>query len=207
MRLVCAATDGELAAFPGSDGAYRRIVSGVGIPATLAALIPLVLENPPAFILNIGIAGAYPDTAIAIGDIVCATEEVYGDIGFELPEEPGFRSITDSEFGAFYRRPFLLSPPPTITKSPAGFHVHAGRGCTVNACTGTLGTGRRRARQFAAVFETMEGAAVAQVARLYQIPVGEIRAISNIAADRDISPENIGLALRNLTAFLAPFPH
>ena len=211
--LVCAATEGELAAFPENVEA-KRLVTGVGIPATLAALIPRLIENPPDRILNIGIAGAYTDTGIAIGDIVFATDEVYGDIGFELPDEPVFRPITDSHFGAFYQTPFPLTPPPPVPALPTDFRVHFGRGCTVNACTGTNATGRRRAKQYNAVFETMEGAAVAQVGQSYNIPVCEIRAISNIAANRAMRPENIRHALENLGQYLkevtrigaAPFP-
>jgi hypothetical protein len=49
----------------------------------------------------------------------------------------------------------------------------------------------------------MEGAAVAQVGQSYQIPTGQIRAISNIAGDRDMQPENIRLAIGNLKRFLS----
>jgi len=205
--IVCAATAGELAAFPSETGGITRVVSGVGVPATLATLIPLCEKSPPDSILNIGIAGAYPDSGIRIGDIVYGTEDVYGDIGFELPHEPGFRSITDSDFGAFYTiYPLPLSSLPlseTSAESLTDLRVHFGRGCTVNSCTGTMATGLRRAQQFHAVFETMEGAAVGQVGQSYLIPTGQIRAISNIAGDRDMQPENIRLAIGNLKRFLS----
>ena len=47
-------------------------------------------------------------------------------------------------------------------------------------------------------FESMEGAAVAQIGQRFGIPVSEIRAISNIASRRDMRPENIRLALTHL---------
>ena len=52
----------------------------------------------------------------------------------------------------------------------------------------------------------MEGAAVAQIGAARNMPVTEIRAISNIAAHRDMRPENIQLALANLRRFLLALP-
>ena len=196
--LVCAATEGELDTFPETAG-YIRLVSGVGIPATLSTLIPFLKQEQVTAILNIGIAGAYPNTGIGIGNIVCATAEVFGDIGFELPEAPHFRSITESPFGNFYREYTLF--PPAFATTPTDYSVHFGRGCTVSTCTGTLATGKRRQQQFNAVFETMEGAAVAQAATLFDLPVYEVRAISNIATDRNITPETIRHALASLSDF------
>ena len=40
-------------------------------------------------------------------------------------------------------------------------------------------------RERAGAVESMEGAAIAHVAALHDIPVGEVRAISNIVGDRD----------------------
>jgi nucleoside phosphorylase len=73
----------------------------------------------------------------------------------------------------------------------------------VNACTGTAATGARRRVLTGADFESMEGAAVALAGLEAGIPVAEFRAISNAAADRDMRPENIGLALRGLGSFVS----
>ena len=175
------------------------MVSGVGIPETFAKLGAAAQILNPARIVNIGIAGAYPESGLAIGDIVTAESECYGDVGFELPEEPGFQPIAESNFGAFYADKLFLTP---LSPPPAGFNLRTGAGCTVNACAGTLRTGETRARLFRADFETMEGAAVAQIGIARHIPVTEIRAISNLAAQRDMRPENIRLALANLRDFL-----
>jgi nucleoside phosphorylase len=75
-------------------------------------------------------------------------------------------------------------------------------GATVNSCTGTTDTGLRRKNQFGAAFETMEGAAVAHIGQICGVEVCEIRAISNVAARRDMRSENIRLALRNLREYL-----
>ena len=216
--LVCAATRKELETFGTTEG-WRdltanvqvtangetlRVVSGVGIPCTLGSLLPVVQRWRPALILNIGIAGAYPGSGLALGDIVMGDSEVYGDVGFELPEEPRFRAVSEAPFGRFYAEPFPLTLAPRFCRDVTGIRRHTARGCTVNACTGTDATGHLRARLFQAGFESMEGAAVAQVGKQEGIPVCEVRAISNLAARRDMRPENIALALHTLRAYLSP---
>jgi futalosine hydrolase len=197
--LLCAATAMELAACPEWSG-VTRLVSGVGMPATFAQLpLPLPDGTPPRLLVNIGIAGAYQETGLDIGDIVLADGEVFGDVGFELPDPPGFRHVAEADFG----REFYGEPLPTIR--PAAFlrdRAKLARGCTVNACTGTEATGILRRDRFGAGFETMEGAAVAQVGKMHGVPVCEIRAISNIAARRDMRPENIRRALDSLRKYL-----
>ena len=209
-RLVCAATWGEMRAYGDvpdeqefSGRVVRRgeegfLVSGVGIPCALATVLEAARRERPAHILNLGIAGAYPGTGLDIGDIVIGDSEVYGDIGFELPDPPGFQAAREATFGGFYRPPLPLAPWATASAGTS-----RGRGCTVNCCAGTLATGQRRAELFEAAFETMEGAAVAQAGAMLGIPVSEARAISNIAARRDMRPENIRRALDNLSAFFA----
>lgn len=213
--LVCAATERELAAWPQSVRA-ETLLSGVGIPQALATLLRrLESAKRPALVVNIGIAGAYPGSGIAIGDIVLGGSETYGDIGFELPEAPGYAPLTDLPFGTAYRDALPLVQPPWLAAAqppgasgdavadPFPYRVHAdAAGCTVNCCTGTEATGERRSRLYRAVFETMEGAAVAQAGALLGIPVCEVRAISNIAARRDMRPANIQAALRSLTHYL-----
>jgi futalosine hydrolase len=73
--------------------------------------------------------------------------------------------------------------------------MRAARGCTVNTCTGTEETGRRRESLTGAGFESMEGAAAALAGAELGIPVCELRAISNIASTRDFRPENAKKAL------------
>ena len=184
----------ELATFgPAGDS----FLTGVGIPLALAQTLTVAGRLRPRRILNIGIAGAYPSCGLQIGDIVIGQSEVYGDVGFVLPEAPGFRHIGGSEWGPFYQTPLPLVQ---FAEFPAS---HAGKGCTVNACTGTEAVGRLRETLFDASFETMEGAAVAQAGQTLGIPVCEIRAVSNFASVRDMRPENIRLALANLTAYFA----
>jgi futalosine hydrolase len=56
---------------------------------------------------------------------------------------------------------------------------------TVNSCSGDDAGARALAARTGGSVESMEGAAIAHVAMLYGIPVGEIRGISNRAGNRD----------------------
>ena len=58
---------------------------------------------------------------------------------------------------------------------------------TVSSCTGTDG-GRANEGRTAGAVESMEGAAVAHVAHLHGVPVGEVRGISNLVTNRDTAP-------------------
>ena len=195
--MVCAATEMELRTFgPRREEAGQdSFLTGVGIPIALAQTLMIAGREQPARILNIGIAGAYPGSGLTIGDIVIGTEEVFGDVGVELPEAPGFQSVRDLSWGGSYQSPLPL----TVFPEFAG--AATGRGCTVNLCTGTEATGRLRERLFDAQFETMEGAAVAYAGYRIFTAVCEIRAISNFASTRDMRPENIQRALQSLTAY------
>ena len=209
--LVCAATLMELKTFL-REGEFTEIdetrtssvsgglavaVTGVGIPCTLLRLPPMLALYNPDLVLNIGIAGAYPNSGFAVGDVAMARSETIGDIGFELPFEPGFQAIAEAPFGRFYGKLRMTLAAPFQAGNAGSFAVETD-GCTVNACTGTLRTGLMREALFGVGIESMEGAAVALVCEAAGVPACELRAISNVAADRNMLSENIGLALGRL---------
>jgi futalosine hydrolase len=198
------AYDGGLDAAVEQTGCGRRgrtlfLLTGVGIPHALETVLLVAAREKPQRILNIGIAGAYPNSGLQIGDVVMGRDEVYGDIGFELPEEPGFQPLQEAAFGAEYRAPLPLMQCPQFQ------NIAIERGCTVSQCTGTEATGLLRERLFDAAFETMEGAAVAQAGHALGIPVAEVRAISNRASRRNMQPDNIRVALTRLKAYFEKY--
>jgi futalosine hydrolase len=186
---------------PAADREWLRVrgeilfaVTGVGIPMTLARLLPLAASRRPELILNAGIAGAYPGSGLSIGDVVTGESEVFGDMGMEAPEQGGYLPLSSFPWAdALYGKAL-----PLVMEPFRG--LRAARGCTVNTCTGTAETGRRREALTGAGFETMEGAAAALAGLELGIPVCELRAISNIASTRDFRPENARKALENLGA-------
>lgn len=212
VLLICAATARELASadvpgVPGASvtGAGDRILSvtGVGIPLTLAHLIPRLASARPALVVDIGIAGAYPGSGLSVGDIVVGESEMFGDLGLEIPGEEGFRPVGSMPWADMeYRTPLSLDSSPFLEVASRLPRFTVGKGCTVNACAGTRATGERRRRLFGADFESMEGAAAALACGRAGVRVAEVRAISNVAADRDMRPENVAQALDRLGTFL-----
>ncbi len=213
--LVCAATDLELAAClpdlnahhfpPGNPVAFGSIavlITGVGIPAALSSAQSACNTLLPEAVVNVGIAGAYPDAGLALGDVVAVASDIYGDIGFELPDDALFRPLSSTEFGnlPMYNQFQLETNSPWIV-SRQERPVRCVAACTVNQCTGTDATGRLRAMLFSAQIETMEGAAVAQASAAVGVPLTQIRAISNIAGHRSITRESIENALSSLEEY------
>lgn len=191
---------------------YCLAVTGAGIPLTMARLLPLTAELSPSLIVNLGIAGAYPGSGLDLdlGDLVAGDSECFGDLGLESPGSESFLPLATLPWADdIYRQPLSLElgtwswapqGPKGRDVSPVGFH--RGRGCTVNQCTGKEATGTLRRALFQADFESMEGAAVALVAKMLGTPISEMRSISNFASTRDMRPENIALALGNLGVYI-----
>ncbi len=214
--LVCAATALELNAweaipkdFPSGkeftgQGGVTLALTGIGIPLAVLNMVAVLEKVRPALILNIGIAGAYVGGTAALGDIVIAESEVFGDIGFE--EAQGFTPIGRSPFcPPDQAKPFALQFDSQLLPTKLA-QPKLGKGCTVNTCAGTPETGAKRRKLFQVDFETMEGAAICLVGQKFGIPVCEIRAISNYASSRDMRRENIRIALQKLQAYLQDTP-
>ncbi len=217
--LVCAATEEELQTFGWADaepveaGRLWRIpegyaaVTGVGMPITLLRLIPWLESLKPGWLVNIGIAGAYLKDADAehgwnIGDVVAGKSEIFADLGMELPNEKDFQPLGSTPFAdPLCRDPMPLWIPDWLPEIEQPLRVRFGRGATVNSCTGSAATGKSRRGIFGVDFESMEGAALALAATVRDIPMLEVRSISNFASDRDMRPENIRTALHSLRAF------
>jgi futalosine hydrolase len=81
---------------------------------------------------------------------------------------------------------------------------------TVSTCSGTDARSQAVQARTQGAVESMEGAAIAQVAAAYGIPVGEIRGISNMTGNRDFAAwkikEAAEAAQRALLAWLKSNP-
>ncbi len=127
-----------------------------------------------------GVAGAYPEAALQTGDVVCASVEIYGDLGAQSPT--GFLDMKALGFPVVASGPIFNELPMQVF--PVERQVPF---VTVSTCTGTSETAAELQRRTGGAVENMEGAAVAHVALLHGIAVGEIRGISNLVTNRDKS--------------------
>jgi futalosine hydrolase len=181
--LLCVATEFEGALLrerlDGSDQSIAIVRTGVG-PVNAAHAVTLFLAQADArTIVVCGVGGAYPASGLQVGDVVCAESECYGDLGATSPS--GFLDMKALGF------PLVDGPTPLFNDLPMQVFPVDRRVpfVTVASCTGTDGAARDIETRTAGAVESMEGAAIAHVAHLHGVPVGEVRGISNIVTNRD----------------------
>jgi futalosine hydrolase len=181
--LVCVATEFEGALLrdrlDGSRSDIAVVRTGVG-PVNAAHAVTLFLAQSDARgILICGVGGAYPSSGVRVGDVVCAASESYGDLGATSPS--GFLDMKALGF------PVVDGPPSLYNDLPMQIFPVERRVpfVTVSSCTGTDAIARVLEARTGGAVESMEGAAIAHVAHLHGVPVGEVRAISNLVTNRD----------------------
>jgi len=136
-------------------------------------------------IINVGLAGAYPETGLDLLDICLAEKEVFGDIGISTAN--GIDEL-DSSFAPplefILNRQLLKTSSMSLTE--AGIKNCNGNFVTVSSVSGTILRSIYLRDKFGAVCENMEGAAVARVCQKFSIPCLELRCISNMVVERDM---------------------
>jgi len=179
--LVCIATEfeGELLRERLRSPEALILCTGVGpVNAAHGVTLAITRERPDAIIIC-GVGGAYPGSGLVAGDVACAAQECYGDLGAAAPS--GFLDMQALGF------PVVRGDVPLYNDLPMQVWPTARRVkfVTVNTCTGTESAARAIEARTGGAVENMEGAAVAHVAHLHGVPVGEVRGISNMVTNRD----------------------
>lgn len=180
-----------------ADRSVWLVETGLGPVNTAHALTRALEMEPPRFVLQVGVAGAYPDSGLQVGDLALAGEEHYGDLGvgtttgWRPADEIGL-PVARTEGGDLYNRfpvdPGLTAAARQVLDGAGLGPVACGPFVTVAECSGTDALGRERARRVpGALCESMEGAAAAHICALYGARLVEVRGISNQVADRDRS--------------------
>ncbi|WP_078428167.1 futalosine hydrolase [Alkalihalobacterium alkalinitrilicum] len=173
------------------------VVSGVGIAAAAATTARVLATQKYDLIINAGIAGGFVGQA-QVGTIVVANEVVVADLGAETLD--GFSSIGELGFGScrYDVDKDLVSD---VVKAflDAGEPVTTGPLITVSTTTGTAQTTQALEKRVPGVkAEAMEGFGVATAAKQFDIPMLEIRTISNPVGPRDRNSWRIKEALQKL---------
>ncbi len=171
------------------NGKTRAVICICGVGKTNASHgTTLLLERfGPEHVYSIGVAGAYPGSGLQIGDVAVAENEFYGDEG--LLTESGFHtmdalgmtlvSVSGNEY--YNKFPLVVTETFKDSKSQGNF-------VTVSTCTGTRSRAIELEMRFNAICENMEGAAIAHICALNNIPFTEIRGISNVIGTREACP-------------------
>lgn len=144
------------------------MVSGVGLTATAAATMKVILQDKPDILILAGIAGVFPHAPFKVGDVVLVDTEVEGDLGFFTPA--GFVHMAHLPLAMDFERRHTLTCP----YIPAGAPFPLAHGISLNAAMAAFADTRHVA------IENMEGAAFFHVCQQEQQRFLELRAISNV---------------------------
>ena len=176
------------------------LITGVGIPFTIYNLMEQLNKTQYDRVINAGVAGSY-NPMYAVGSLHCINQEEFADIGIE--DRQNFYTIFERNLADLNFHPFkngkLHSPGLGIAAIDALPQV---RSITVNTTHGDEETITMFREKFHPDVENMEGAAVFYVCLKKNIPVTEIRSISNMVEVRSRAKWDLPLATDVLNSFL-----
>lgn len=201
VTAVAAERDAILRGLQG-DSRFHVVAAGAGPAAAAAGTAAALAAGHYRCVINAGIGGGFPGVA-PVGSLVVASEMIAADLGAETPE--GFRSAAELGFGSV-NVPADAEAAQSLTAAltAAGLPVSTGPVLTVSTATGTAETAAAlAARHPGAAAEAMEGHGVAVAAQALELPVLELRAISNPVGPRDRAAWAIGEAMDGLAAAAA----
>lgn len=184
----------------------RLVETGIGAVNAAHALTCALQMGSPDLVLQTGVGGAYLSAGLEIGDVALANEENYGDLGvrtgwgWRSAKLIGIPVLMQDGLEFFNRFPLEHEWVRQATRILKGVEwdgeVQVGTGpfVTVQECSGTPELGAEREACFEGICESMEGAAVAHLCRLYDVPFLEVRGISNLVEERRRHLWNLPLA-------------
>ncbi len=185
------------------DPDIELLVTGVGSINTTYWLTEAIHSKKPSLLLQAGIAGSF-DPQFAPGSLVLVGSEIPGDLGVE--ENNVFRDLFDMGLQDADAAPFHAGqlPNPGIGRwTSTGLPVVTG--VTVNEITTRPSRIAHLQEKYGAAIESMEGAAFHYVCLMQGIPFVQLRAISNMAGERDKSRWKMKEAIKVLNDTLIRF--
>lgn len=172
--------------------------SGIGKAAAAATAVTLLSNYRPEALWLFGCGGAYPGSGLAVGDLALASTEIFGDEGVATGQ--GFRDLAGMKLpmrktsGQFFntwpidqRLHDWAQPLLSQHAEKTNARLCSGPFVTVSTCTGTSAKAIETESRTGGICENMEGAAVALASQQLSVPLLEIRGISNLVEDRDVS--------------------
>ncbi|HVE99007.1 MAG TPA: futalosine hydrolase [Mycobacteriales bacterium] len=184
-----------------TDGDDVLVVSGgVGPAAAAAAAAYVVGVESVGRLVSMGIAGAFPSSALPLGAVVVADQIVAADLGAMSPER-----FLDLQAMGLDGAAAVACDPAMVRLAGAriaatGLTAATGVVLTLSTMTGTADRAAQLMAAHGALAEAMEGAGVAHVAAMHGLPVLEVRAVSNLVGARDRAKWDVLGALTSLTA-------
>lgn len=162
---------------------------GIGQVNMSMQLTRLLCVYTPTAVFLCGCGGSYPDSGLKIGDLALAEEEIFGDLGvataekfipleqLNLPQTPQLAPIIQQSFTL--NSDLLEWAQQLLPDTACGSFV------TVNSCSGHTRLSEELQQRTGGICENMEGAAAARICAEFNIPLLELRGISNPTGTRD----------------------
>ena len=206
------------AAFPHVSGTVGNLpvvicVGGVGKVNASAACAVMMERIHPGLVINTGCAGAYAGSGLGVGDLAVASNEILGDEGVLTPD--GWLDMREIKLPLLVRgnRRYYNEVP--LSRHAAekcmrladycGIQLVRGNFITVSAGSGSLRRGEELAGRYGGICENMEGAGVVFTCLRYGVDCLEIRGISNLVDDRDMSAWDIPRAVEAAQRFVLKY--
>lgn len=164
-------------------------VSGVGPGATAMNLTALMERERPKVIIMAGVGGGYKNAGVRLKDVFLAESEAYGDLGRCAYGEIEPIKIDKEALPLVFplKDRLVRSFKPDFFENIEKLGIKSLSMVTVSCSSGDFERAERLRLRFGAGVENMEGAAAAQVCDYYNMPLIELRGISNIVGDADKS--------------------
>jgi futalosine hydrolase len=170
---------------------------GIGKARTAAGLAIAIAEQRPDAVLQVGIGGAYLGSFLSIGLAMWAEEDLELDLGVASDvgwaEEALALPLVANGPGATRMAP---CHPLWTSNVMALSGVPGGRFATLDAVTHNIDRGSAMHARYGVSIESMEGAAAALVAARLDVPLAQLRVVSNLVGDREKERWDIRGALR-----------
>ncbi len=179
------------------------LISGIGLSFTTYALSKALFKKKYDLVINTGIAGSF-NKNIDIGDVVQVVSERFADLG--IRDKNSFIDIFEAGFLNANEYPFENTELKSSNiENSVLKKIKQVKGISVNTTSGNQSEIIQLQKKYNPDIESMEGAAVFYVCHKENIPVLEIRSISNYVEERNKSKWNIPLAIKKLDDFFMLF--
>lgn len=185
---------------------FDLLMTGVGKANAAGAVARAFDPALHTLVINLGVAGALPESGVSIGDVVIGTASVFADEGITTNER--FQDIADVGFPPFPSGKSACQPPSVLLEAVDDLGT-AGVIATVSACSGSDAQAHAIRSRTGALVEAMEGAAIGLVVawvnsiRGGDAPFLEIRTISNTTGNREAQVWDLPAALASLSRVAA----
>lgn len=174
------------------------LICGIGIPSTIFRLTLQLTKEKYDLVINPGIAGSYKD-GLRTGNVVNVVSEQFGDLGID--DNGDFKTMFDMGYLDKNSAPYIngiLTSNIDTTQYKILSTIPKANGITVNKTSGEENDIVKKWMKFQPDVESMEGAAVFYVCKQMNVPVIELRAISNRVEPRNTKNWNIPQAIISL---------